>query len=177
MHIKDLLLILVKITGIYFLISMMYSILPMLSMMGYGSYHSFDWLPILILLIPFYLIYVLIFQPSKIISTFRLDRGFSDNQVELGKFTGEKIIHLALLLTGLHLIISSIPHFFTNLYYLFKNSVSKNSYEEMMDPFLNTQVDYYTLSTCFISIVIGFLLLTNFKNIAQKIDRIHTKNK
>lgn len=109
---KDFFRLIIKIFGLYSVISIIFSVFP--SNMGFAISQidliSIVWLIgslILIILLFMFLIY----KPDKIISWLKLDKGFDDDRIDFQNFNNTNILKLAVIVIGGIMLIKNIPAF------------------------------------------------------------------
>jgi len=170
---KDLFRLIIKIFGLYFVISTPFSILPMIiesvtSQFDFNvqfDYAGFIWLMInlawIILLFVF-----LIYKPDIIVRWLKLDRGFDDDRIDFQNFNTANILKLAVIVIGGLLLIHNIPTFLCNAWFAFKSSVGSN-FNNDNAIHVGSSRDYINWGISFINIVIGYLLVTNYTFVSK----------
>lgn len=158
---RDLFCVLIKIFGLYSLILTVFTIIP--SNIG-NIIFQFDLNMILIVLgsmfIAVGLFTVLLFKTDAIIEVLKLDEGFDEDQIQFGNLNNEAILKLAIIIIGGLLILDYIPFFLFDVVNAFKYKGNYTTIE-------GTNVDYFGMATGFINIIIGYLLLNNYKWLAE----------
>lgn len=115
---KDLLRIILKITGLYFLITVVFFQIP--------SFLVFiKTVPVISLLVAFSVFAVfaavftvLIFKPDLAINSLKLDKGFDDDAFPAAHTSLPDLIKLSVIVIGLFLIVKELPQFITHLFFL-----------------------------------------------------------
>ena len=170
---KDLFRLIIKIFGLYFVISSIFSFTPMIiesvtSQFDFNvqfDYAGFIWLMInlawIILLFVF-----LIYKPDIIVKWLKLDRGFDDDRIDFQNFNTANILKLAVIVIGGLLLIHNIPIFLSNSWFAFKASVGSNINNDTTLQFGSLR-DYINLGIAFINIVIGYFLVTNYNFVSK----------
>jgi hypothetical protein len=164
---KDLFRLIIKIFGLYAVISTLFSALP-----GNISFvimqleiSTIIWLLITLLVIISLFIF-LIYKPDRIIGWLQLDKGFDDDRIDFHNFNDNSILKLAVILIGGFLFIQNIPVFLSNTLFAFKSTVSSEFYTNDSNSFGDLK-DYIHWATSFLNLVIGYLLVTNYNYISR----------
>jgi hypothetical protein len=108
--------------------------------------------------------FLLISKADLIINKLELDKGFDDENVILGNMNSFMIFKLAVLLVGFFLIMDYVPSFLYHVINAFKKEVTSYGIDAQ-------KVDYFGLTVSFVNIVLGYLLITNYKRIAEYFDK------
>ena len=172
---RDFFRILIKVFGLYSLITTVFYFFP--SNIGYLLT---DFSPLIILgslvsigiLVIFCIL--LIRGADKIIDFFKLDKGFDDARIEIGNFNNYMIMKFALIIIGGFLIIDYIPDFIQYCFLTFKNKVSTQS--KYLTDFGYGIVEPFQWAVSTISIIVGYILITNYNKIASWILKKEQKN-
>lgn len=158
---KDLFSIIIKLFGLYSIISFITTHLAM--MVSFATIT--EWEPIIILWI---LIAVsvfcgfavlLVFYPNVIIKWFKLDKGYDNTEAGIPKMDLSNLIKVAVIIVGFLFIIQSFSPLLVNITYLLPPLVGKGDVAEMI-----SRGDSYTFIHL-MNLVIGYLLLTNYSAI------------
>lgn len=96
----------------------------------------------------------------------KLDRGFDDDHIVIGNFDSQKVVSFATIIIGGFLIIDYVPSFLRNLYNSIKSEIDQTGMESFMN-ILSDQVDYFDWAVAAINILIGFILVTNYRRIGN----------
>lgn len=157
---RDLFRLIIKIFGLYSGILTLFTVIPSnVSSLVY----QLDTISILIILssilIPIGLFLLLIFKTDAIINFLKLDKGFDEEQIVIGNLKNESILKLSIIIIGSFLILDYIPGLLFDIVNAFKSKGSAA-------PIEGTSVDYFGISIGIINIVLGYLLLTNYKSLA-----------
>lgn len=170
MQIKTFWQILIKIIGIWLLFSCI-SILPQffstLSFVN-GNLNLKDLLLLWLGLLVTILIYILIirlflFKTDWIIKILKLEKNFTEDRIDLS-IPKNTTITIAIIVIGGLIFIESLPNFCSRLF----NFVQQ---KKMLKDYSDTSwLIYY-----FIKTIIGYLLLTNGKNIAKYLTKESTE--
>jgi hypothetical protein len=108
--------------------------------------------------------FLLISKADLIINKLELDKGFDDENVILGNMNSFMIFKLAVLLVGFFLIMDYVPSFLYHVINAFKKEVTSYGIDAQ-------KVDCFGLTVSFVNIVLGYLLITNYKRIAEYFDK------
>jgi hypothetical protein len=120
-------------------------------------------------------LYVLLIRKTdKIIDWLKIDTGFDDDRIEIGNFNAIGIVKLALIMIGGFLVIDHLPYTLHYSYLAFKSEVSPNGLNMMESYRDGGQMDYFQWTIDTINLVLGIVLLTNYKQIAHWIENKNT---
>ena len=163
---KDFFRIVLRILGLYFLAMVVFNYLPSIVVF----FHS---LPVLSLILAIvvvslfaYIFMLLIFKPDPIIKILKLDKGFDDDVLSVRHIEFVNLLKIAIIATGLFLIISHLPTFLTHLLFLLKLVVKNRS--EITDQVESTLLtDYLSWGIKILSLMVGYLMITNYSAIAR----------
>lgn len=155
---RDFFILIIKLFGLYSIITTIFSVLPGNITFALTNFDVFGiiWI-ILALVIVLVLFVILIFKAENIVKLLNLDNGFDDDRIDFGKLNSSGIVKVTVFVIGGLLIIDNIPIFLSHTFFAFKkdlNGIIENGNSKF----------YWAVST--IKIVLGFLLITNFKFIA-----------
>lgn len=172
---RDFFILLIKILGLYFLISSLFSVLP-----GNISYvlTNIEWIGILWLLITVVigvgLFAFLLFRSHKISDLLKLEKGFDKETIDFGGLKSVDILKMAIILMGGFLFIENIPSFLSHTLFAFKSSIPQGFdqvYESNGLLKYTNPADYIRWGSSAMNLIIGFTLITNFKKISVFIDK------
>jgi hypothetical protein len=176
---KDLFRLIIKLFGLYIIITTVLSVLPsnIVLVLTEIDTKGIIWLTATIGIL-FYFFHLLVFKPDKIIKWFRLDIGFDDDNINIKNLNPDKISKLAILLVGGILIIRSFPGLLSEALFAFKYSVGGS--ENNNGYYFGSANDYIYLFTSIINITIGYLLISNVNRVSnyiiQKVDKEEKEN-
>jgi hypothetical protein len=164
---KDLFRLIIKIFGLYSIITTIFSALPsnISWVITQIDLTGIIWLigtVIVIILLFMFLVY----KPDKIIGWLKLDRGFDNDTIEFQNFNSENILKLAVIVIGGILLLKNIPAFLSHTLFAFKSSVQTNFESNRIIKYGELK-DYIYWLTSFLNIVIGYLMLTNYNYISR----------
>ena len=172
---KDLFRIIFKLFGLYSLISTLIA-LPTISYMFISYNGGIDWISLFIPLTFLFTTYILLFKPDSIIHLFKLDKGFESDEIDLSSTNSQSLIKTSLIIMSVFLIVSNLGDFISQIIFSFKASISKNNVENLLEVYNPNPVNYNFMLSSGLSLLIGFLLLTNYTRLSKWIDTINKKN-
>ncbi len=158
---RDLFRTLIKIFGLYSIVLALFTVIPSsISSFMYG----FDMNILLIVLgslfISIGLFLILLFKTDSIINLLQLDKGFDEEQIQLGSLNDESILKLAIVIIGGFLIVENIAALSFDLMNAFKYKANHTTIE-------GTSLDYFAMTVGMINVVLGILFITNYKRLAS----------
>ncbi len=162
---KDLFRLIIKIFGLYYVITILFSVFPsnvglVISQM---DFIGIVWL--IVSLIAIILLFMfLIYKPDKIISWLKLDKGFDDDKIEFQNFNNSNILKLAIIVIGGIMLIQNIPAFLSNSLFAFKSSVGNGLNDNLFKFGLR---DYIRWAISFLNIILGYWMLANYNYISK----------
>jgi hypothetical protein len=169
MEVKDFFRLALKLIAIFYTIEAIFFISSNIRYFVYGG----ELLGVTTLwmvtstLLPILMYYLIFVQSDKLIKFLKIDKGFKNQQIHFGNLTSNEILKIAFIIFGLMMIVWGLPSFITNCFYAFKYSVEPQ--------FLNdSQVlkyDYFEVTESGIYILIGYLMISNYKRIANWFDK------
>ena len=165
---RDFFRILIKLFGLYSVFTSIFYFIPLFYQYGYydGKLSS-----VLILLvsitITFLIIYILIFKSDSIINFFKLDKNFDDESIKIGNFNSFSISLLAILLLGGYFIIVYLSNFVFYTLLAFRAEVKPTFYEDHDILNFATKTDYIDWIISGVNIIIGYLLISNYRRLAK----------
>lgn len=159
---KDLIRLLIKIAGIILFFNYLSSFISQVALFII----TFEWSSFLLLLvstlITISLVVILIFYPDKVINLLRLDKGFDDERVTFNFQHAEAVVGIIILALGGIFILNNIAPLMVEIGYRIQTSVDSNQFLSSM-PTPNDKRLYISI----IEIGIGYLLMSNYKLLAQ----------
>ena len=160
MQIRDLLILILRIFGIYILLFMA---IPMLiaNMAYLSNSFSLEEVEIVIYLfgtviLPVCTPLLLIFGSSWLINLFKLDKGFQSDEVLLNNTSQQQLLQLAIILIGGFLIVDNLTNTLSHIAEAFRQS---------QHGFENT--NYHNFWQSGLSLFIGALLIANRQALAK----------
>ena len=174
---RDFFRIIIKLFGLYSATLAIFSLLP--TYIGYAI-NEFDLITVFLaigsLIIIVLLLIALIFGADKIINVLKLDKGYDEERIDFGNLKEINILKLAIIIMGGFLIIDNFPVFLNHCILHLKDQVSRNGNDGMLNAFTYEQVNYFQFAISAISILIGYLMITNYTNIAKWLSKTDKKN-
>lgn len=163
---RDFFRLIIKIFGLYSLLLTLFTVVPNnISTLMF----QFDGIMIVMVLAIMFvtagLFFVLLFRTDSIIDFLKLDQGFDEGKIEIGNLNNQSILKLAIIIIGEFLVLDYIPNFLFDIVNAFKYKSGDYTSIE------GHSVNYFALTTGAINIVIGFLMVVNYKSIAQFLDK------
>jgi len=168
---KDFFRIIIKLFGLYWLISSFFSsgqfyYLYMASVLNIPALL----MSILMFLVIIVLFYVLIIRTDDIIGFLKLTSGFDEDRIEFEKFNIENILKLGVVIIGGTLILDNIALFLNQAYLAIKVHLIDAS-----DIINLNNFSTYHLSVSLVKIILGYILLTNYPTISKFLLKITQK--
>lgn len=163
---KDFFRIVLRILGLYFLAMVVFNYLPSIVVF----FHSLPFLSLILAIVVVslfaYIFLLLILKPDPVIRIFKLDKGFDDDALSAKRIEFVNLLKIAIIATGLFLIISHLPTFLTHLLFLLKLVVkNRNEITDHVESALLT--DYISWGIKILSLIVGYLMITNYSAIAR----------
>jgi len=167
---RDLFIILIKIFGLYFIALVLLSNLPsnMIFVLRDIEVFSVIWL-VFGLIITIGIGYLLISKAGKISSILNLNRGFDDDRIDFSGLKNIHIIKFSVLVVGFILFLENIPAFLSYTLFAFKSSVPKGFDQAFENSNLikyHRLEDYIYWGTSAFNLLMGYLLISNYKKIS-----------
>lgn len=174
---RDLFRLIFKLFGLYSLIGLLIYIFTFL--LTFFSYNETELLlPLAISLISLGLVYYFLFKPDVFINALKLDKGFDSEHIQLSVDNFNLLSQLSILIIGLLLLFFNLPDLLIQLVFLFKSEMNANP--NSLDVLINTadpfKADIYALSKSIMASILGFLLMSNYKWLSNKMEQINRKN-
>ena len=158
---RDFFRLIIKIFGLYSGIVAVFTVIPnniSNILMQFDTTVALFIIGTTLVIILFFLI--LIFKADLIIDILKLDKGFDDDTIQFENLNSESVVKIAIFLIGGFLIIDYLPSFLQYTYQAFKSKVQNSEY-------LNTPVNSFHWIVSGINLLLGYLLITNYKVIAN----------
>lgn len=163
---RDFFRLLIKIFGLYSLIITLFTFIPQ-NISNVFIYSDESWIQLIIVgsvILLLVLFYILLFKADYIIDKLELDKGFDTDIIVLGNFSNEQILKLAIIVIGGFLLIDYFPNFLFEIITIFKMKVSNHG-------IMGNEVNYFSFSTAIINLVLGLILIINYKRISLFLDK------
>ncbi len=173
---KDLFRLIIKIFGLYSIITTIFSALPsnISWVLTEIDTTGIIWLTGTVIVIVLLFIF-LVYKPDKIIAWLKLDRGFDDDTIEFQNFNSENILKVAVIVIAGILLLENIPVFLSHTLFAFKSSAQAD-FESTMIIKYGELNDYICWLTSFLNIIIGYLMLTNYNYISRILKNRNDRN-
>ncbi len=172
---KDFFRIVLKLLGLYFLAMIIFNYLPSIAIF-FQSMPAFSLILAIVVVFLFaYIFLLLIFRPDPIIRALKLDKGFDDDAFSVKRIEFINVLKIAIITVGLYLIILHLPTVLTHLVFLLKLLIKKqNEVQNQMENTILT--DYVAWGIKVLSLIIGYLMITNYSAIARFLIKKDSKN-
>lgn len=162
---RDFFRVTIKIFGLYNLIAILFYFIPQFSTYYIEGLDASTFLVLLgSVLLMIAALFVLLFNVDFVIEVLKLDKNFDDDQIIIGNLNSYSIILLSISIISLLFIVNPIPDLLFQIVNLFKNEISHSVIG-------NSPIDYYSLITQVLSVIVGYVLLMNNKKIAKALDK------
>lgn len=165
---RDFFRVLIKIFGLYALLTALFYYFPK----SFGFLINIDFSPISIswmiftFVAPILFFIILLFKVDFLIDLFRLDRGFDDERIHFEKLDSRQLILIACILIGGFMVLSNLIPFIAACIGAFADLVSPK-YPMTDNPF-STDVNYYPAWLIpGINVVVGYLVIDHRNRIAS----------
>ncbi|MBS1571383.1 MAG: hypothetical protein JST62_03165 [Bacteroidetes bacterium] len=149
---KDFFILIIKIFGLYSLITSVFSVLPSnigFALSNINVYNIFWVLITLIIVVGIFVL--LIFKSNSLVKLLQLDKNFETNDINFSELNKTEIIKISMIIIGGILIINNIPIFLGQMIFQFNSNV-----KELQINNENTNLFWFASG---IKILIGFILL------------------
>jgi hypothetical protein len=172
---RDFFILTIKIFGLYSIITALFSTLPnnISFVIQKIEFTGIIWL-IITTLIVIGLFYLLLRKAEKVSDFLKLEKGFDQERIDFGELKSSDIIKFGILIIGGFLFIENIPTFLSHTLFAFKSSIPQGfdqAYENRGILKYNRLEDYvYWISSGF-NLLVGYLLIVNFKKISKYLNR------
>ncbi|SDY08663.1 hypothetical protein SAMN05444411_1219 [Lutibacter oricola] len=168
MKIKDFFKLIIKLIGLYLTVQTVFSYIPtnlsyVISSFEYGDFFKMTLITLIYSVIVVLIFLFVLFRADRIVDFLRLDKGFDNEKIEFGDFNNQNIMKLALILIGGIMIVSNLSEFLNFLFHAFKTSAEVSMFGN--DGL--TGEYYFNWVVSGLNILIGYLLMTNFKSISK----------
>ncbi|MFK5890708.1 MAG: hypothetical protein QM486_08265 [Flavobacteriaceae bacterium] len=156
---KDFFILIIKLFGLFSLVSILFSVLP-----KYIPYFfveidiiSIIWI-VAIIGFSIGLFLVLVFNSEKLVRLLKLEKGFDDDRIDLGNLNVSDVIKIGTFIIGGLLLIDNIPIFLYHAFFAFKSEIIGMRYMSQ---------DKFNWVVSLMNLIIGYLLLTNYDYVAR----------
>lgn len=172
---RDFFILIIKIFGLYSIITSLFSVLPnnISFVIQNIEIIGIIWLLTTALII-IGLFYLLLSKADKISKLLKLENGFDEDRIDFNGLKSLDIIKFVVLIIGGLLFVENIPTFLSHTLFAFKSSIPQGfdqAYENQGLLKYNRLEDYvYWISSAF-NLIIGYLLIANFKKISNYLNK------
>ena len=172
----DFFRLMIKIFGLYLLVSIIFSTLPSCFTMfiEYFRYESFgtDGIPFVIwciicFFVPILLFILLIRKADTIIKFLKLDKGFDDDVINLKNFDKLQIFKMAAIIIGGIIFIENISPFLSDVLFYFKSKVGNDLFYKVE----YSPRDSANTTISALNIIVGYFLMAKNEAIARFISK------
>ena len=168
MIIKDIFRVFIKLTALYYAFFGFIFFLETVVNSQLNDMFSLSSIWILIFPIVYILLfYILFIKTEFIISLLNLNKNFENREINFGNLNSKEIIKISLLVVGFILFVENIPEFLSHCFYSFKYSTESKLFN---DNSYNKE-QYLRWAVTGINILIGYLIISNYKRIGNWIDK------
>jgi len=168
---KDFFRIIIKLFGLYWLVSTLFTTIPNWVSMFMMHVDAIQIIGVSISAVIVILVFIfLVYNPDLILAWLKLDKGFDDDRVDFQNFNTENILKLGVIIIGGILVVNNIPNFLTQAFFAFKLQVMNNN-----DVVTLGQQSYYRWAINFLNLLTGYLLLTNYPALSKFLLKITQK--
>ncbi|RAV28689.1 hypothetical protein [Sinomicrobium soli] len=162
---RDFFKIIIKLLGLYFAVSAVFSDIPTyLSYFTQSSHPAVFLWAIGTILVVILIFIALVFLSDKIVTLLRLDKGFDEDRIQFENFNEANLVKLAILILGGILWIDTFPGFITDCFLVFKEQVTPKGTEDVISVKYGLS-DYFRMAVSGIGLLMGYLMFTNYKKI------------
>jgi hypothetical protein len=157
---KDFFVLAIKLFGLFSLVTSIFSVIPgniSFALMGVDLV-SIIWIMVAVTAIGG-LFVLLVFKADWVVQALKLDKGFDDNRIEIGNLKSTDIIKVGTFIIGGLLILNNIPGFLSHTLFALKGRNDLMEYK---------MEDHFNWAVTAINLIIGYLLLTNYWFVAEK---------
>lgn len=167
---RDFFIVLIKIFGLYSIIQVLFSVLPnnIIFVITNIDFVGVVWI-IATFLVVIGLWIILITKADKICAFLKLEKGFDEQRIDFGSLKSLDIIKIVVLIIGGFLLIENIPPLLSHTLFAFKSSVPRNLGKSLLK--YNRLEDYVRWVTRGVNVLVGYLLIVNFKGISNFINK------
>ena len=149
----------IKLFGLFAVIKSLFEFIPL--MVIYPDTQAlYSYVLITTTVIVFYLI--LIFKSDQIVRLLKLDKGFDGEMMGFENITSVDAVKIGTFIIGGLLFVQNIPQFLIQCYNAFSADANEMGYSAF---------DGKAMTICCINLVIGYLLITNYKFVAKILNR------
>ncbi|MDL2214810.1 hypothetical protein LJC00_01310 [Dysgonomonas sp. OttesenSCG-928-M03] len=169
---KDLFRIIIKLFGLYAVISFITNNLSQLFMLSHFTEDDkiiYIWIVLAIVIFGAFA-YLLIFYPDIIVRLFKLDKGLDDNEIKAETPDMERIITLAIIIVGGIFIAYSFSPLLVSIGNLITDVVNTRGLAEA-----GHNIEKERLYINIFNLIIGYLLITNHRKVTRFLLSVNKK--
>ena len=169
MEIKDFFKLALKLIAIFYAVDAIYLISSNIQYFMYSQQYSNVttlWI-IITTVLPVLMYYLIFIQSDKLIKFLKIDKGFEGKEVNFGNLTSNEILKIAFIFFGCIMIVWGLPNFLINCFYAFKYSAG----QQLIDSKSTIKYDYFEMTQSAIYVLMGYLMVSNYKRIANWFDK------
>lgn len=166
---RDLLILILKVFGLYIAVDAVFTTLPGVIALGFsgeagiGDYSRAMWT----VLLTIGLLWLLNVKTGSIVDSLKMQQGFSDDRVDMTNIRPEDILKISVIITGGLLLLRSVPSLATQLYGWVQGEVAKQE---------RSSKDKIDITVSSINFLVGLTLLSNRAAIARLLNRDKEEN-
>ncbi len=156
---RDFFILLIKVFGLYSIITTLFSVIP-----NSLSSISLDFGIAAILWsifgsgIAIGITVILLSKADKVVQLLKLDKGFDDDRIDFGNIKPSDIVKIGSFIIGGFLILNNIPNFISHALFSYKSEVVGYEY---------TSKQYFQWAVSGVNILLGLFLFTKYDLIAK----------
>lgn len=171
MTIKDLFRLILKLFGLYFLVAVVFTVMPNLILtLKDGDPGMLLWIVFTIILLCAIFLF-LVFKADNVINFFRLDHGFDSTTIDVEKIDAVTLLKFGCIVIGGLLVVDNVAPVLSNGYQLFRGSI-QGELERTLFGAQDIKQDFALNS---INLLIGFILITNYDRVSHWLNQSNTK--
>jgi hypothetical protein len=151
--------LLIKVFGLNALVAGIFSTIPNNLMVGFSSVDiSVILWTIAVVGIFVGICWILVLKADWLAALLKLDKGFSDERIELGNLSSADIMKLGVFVIGGLLLIRSIPDLLSRVFWAFKGELVGTEFNER---------DKFNFAVSVLNVLGGYLLMTNYDLVSK----------
>ena len=160
---RDFLILMIKLFGLSSAVTSIFSVLPNNVMFSFGHIDItvIIWL-VVVSIVTVGLFWLLTFKADKLVDLLKLDKGFTDDRIEIGNIKTEDLVKIGIFVIGGLLFIKNIPGLLSNVFWAFKGEVAGLEF---------TEKDKFNLAVSGLNVLLGYLLFTNYDIVARRLNK------
>ena len=160
---RDCLILIIKLFGLYSVVTTIFSVLPNNIIFALGQLDATIAIWVVVaFVVTVGLFWVLTFKADKLVDFLKLDKGFTDDRIDFGNIKAEDVIKIGTFIIGGLLLIKSVPGLLSNLFWAFKGEVAGVEFDEKAK---------VNLTISILNVLIGYLLFANYDFFAKRLTK------